>query len=171
MIACIDVGYDEDSATAACVYIANWREEVPHTETVVCVKNIEDYQPGNFYLRELPCVMAVLERLSVSLSCIVIDGYVWLDSNEQPGLGARLYKALSGSVPVIGVAKSAFRGSEHAVALRRGKSKRPLFITSVGIASAQAVINIGAMHGGNRIPTILARVDKLSRRREKLGPP
>lgn len=114
--------------------------------------------------------MAVLERLTLSLSCIVIDGYVWLDGNHQPGLGARLYDALNGSVPVIGVAKSSFRGSEHAVSLRRGKSKRPLFITSVGIASAQAVINIGAMHGDNRIPTILARVDKLSRRRQKLGP-
>ncbi len=165
MIACIDVGYDEDSAKAACVCIENWRDKVSHSETVVCIKNIEDYQPGNFYLRELPCVMAVLQRLTVSLSCIVIDGYVWLDSNNQPGLGARLYEALSGRVPVIGVAKSAFRGSEHAVPLCRGKSKRPLFITSVGIANAQAVINIASMHGANRIPTILARVDSLSRRR------
>lgn len=165
MIACIDVGYDEDSAKAACVCISNWREKEPHSETVVCVKNIEEYQPGNFYLRELPCVMAVLQRITESLSCIVIDGYVWLDSNSQPGLGARLYDALSGSVPVVGVAKSAFRGSEYAVPLHRGKSKRPLFITSVGIASAQAVLNIAAMHGDNRIPTILARVDTLSRRR------
>ncbi len=166
MIACIDVGYDEDSARAACVCIENWRDKESHSETVACIKNIEDYQPGNFYLRELPCVMVVLQRLTVSLSCIVIDGYVWLDSNNQPGLGARLYEALSGRVPVIGVAKSAFRGSEHAVPLCRGKSKRPLFITSVGIANAQAVINIASMHGANRIPAILARVDSLSRRRK-----
>jgi deoxyribonuclease V len=165
MIACIDVGYDEDAAVAACVCIQGWRDHEPLTEFKVCIPTIQDYEPGKFYLRELPCVMAVLEQLATPPSCIVIDGYVWLDANNLPGLGARLHDRLNGSVPVIGVAKSTFRGSEHAATLCRGKSKRPLFITSVGIAKAQAVINIGAMHGANRIPTMLARADRLSRSR------
>lgn len=165
MIACVDVAYNADSATAACVCIEDWRDHKPTTEVVVHIKGIEVYQPGNFYLRELPCITAVLERLTTQLSYIVIDGYVWLDCNNLPGLGARLYEKLDGNVPVIGVAKSAFRGSEHAVSLRRGTSKRPLFITAVGIDTTQAVINIGAMHGSSRIPTVLTRVDQLSRSR------
>jgi deoxyribonuclease V len=45
--------------------------------------------PGQFYLRELPPMMAVLATAG-KLGLLVIDGYVDLDPDGRPGLGARL---------------------------------------------------------------------------------
>ena len=125
---------------------------------------MKDYQPGEFYRRELPCIQAVLEKLKQPPTCIVVDGYVWLDGNHRPGLGGHLYKALDHEVPVIGVAKNPFKDTDHAKELRRGKSNRPLYITAVGVPIAQAVDSIGTMHGPHRLPTILRLADHLSRR-------
>ena len=163
MIACVDVGYSDAAARAACVAIAHWRDGEPAASHVEIVKDVQEYQPGEFYRRELPCIEAVLAKLDCSLDCIVVDGYVWLDEEKRKGLGAHLYDALAQSVPVIGVAKNAFKGSGHATELRRGGSSRPLYVTAVGIPIAQAVLNIGAMHGNHRFPTVLKHVDMLSR--------
>ena len=169
-IACIDVGYTESeskptTAIAACVIINDWRDTAPASEHVVRVDEVQDYQPGEFYRRELPCIHAVLLELSSPPSYIVVDGYVWLNDENQPGLGAYLYRSLGNEIPVVGVAKNPIKRSEFATELRRGSSVRPLYITSVGIPIAQAVINIAAMHGPHRFPTILKRVDQMSRRR------
>ncbi len=40
-----------------------------------------------FYLRELPWIQAVLAKLDDPPEVIVVDGYVWLDEQESPGLG------------------------------------------------------------------------------------
>ena len=109
MIACLDVGYEAAAARAACVVIGNWAAAKPLTELVTEIHDVQDYEPGQFYRRELPCIQAVLEELPRTPSCIVVDGYVWLDSSQRPGLGAHLYDALEQQVPVIGVAKSSFR--------------------------------------------------------------
>ena len=105
----------------------------------------------------------MLDKLNQPATCIVVDGYVWLDGNHRPGLGAQLYEVLNCEVPVIGVAKNPFKETDHATELRRGKSDRPLYITAVGLPVAQAVVNIGVMHGPYRLPAILKRVDQLSR--------
>ena len=162
-IACLDVGYMEAAARAACVVIDDWRASRPVGEHVAMIHEVKDYQPGEFYRRELPCIQAVLKELKQPPTCIVVDGYVWLDGGQRPGLGAHLYKTLDGRVPIIGVAKNPFKGTDHATELERGGSDRPLYITAVGIPIAEAVDNIGAMHGPHRIPTILRRVDQLSR--------
>ena len=163
MIACVDVGYTKTVARAACVVINNWRASHPIAEHVAKIYEAKDYQPGAFYRRELPCIQAVLDKLNQPPTCIVVDGYVWLDGNHRPGLGAQLYEALNCEVPVIGVAKNPFKETDHATELRPGKSDRPLYITAVGLPVAQAVVNIGAMHGPYLLPTILKRVDQLSR--------
>ena len=62
--------------------------------------------PGEFYLRELPPLRAVLEDLS-GLGLLVVDGYADLDPSGRPGLGARAHAEFG--LPVIGVAKSRFR--------------------------------------------------------------
>jgi deoxyribonuclease V len=66
------------------------------------------------------------------IKIIVIDGYVFLDSANRPGLGAHIHGALGGSIPIIGVAESAFRGSAHALRVYRGGGTRPLCIASLG---------------------------------------
>ncbi len=167
-IACIDVGYNESetrptAAIAACVVINDWRDSLAASEHVVHLHEIRDYQPGLFYLRELPCIEAVLAELSQPPAHIVVDGYVWLDDQNHAGLGAHLYESLIRTVPVIGVAKNPFKRSLHATELYRGGSTRPLFITAVGIPTADAASNISSMHGQHRLPSILKRVDRLSR--------
>ncbi|MCM2371915.1 endonuclease V [Aporhodopirellula aestuarii] len=167
-IACIDVGYTESeskptTAIAACVVINDWRDSHSASEYTLRIRNVRDYEPGQFYRRELPCIEAVLTKLPQLPRCIVVDGYVWLDDEDHPGLGAYLYRFLNECIPVIGVAKNPFKHSTHATHLRRGGSARPLYITAVGIPIAQAVHNIAAMHGPHRFPSILRRVDRLSR--------
>lgn len=163
MIACLDVGYGDLVARAACVTIRNWRDSRSAAEYVAKMCDVQDYEPGEFYRRELPCIHAVLEKLKQTPTCIVVDGYVWLSGDNRPGLGAHLYESLERNVPVIGVAKNPFKDTDHATELRRGASARPLYITAVGLPIAQAVVNIGAMHGPHRMPTVLKRVDQLSR--------
>ena len=163
MIACLDVGYSDTAALAACVVIDNWRASRPAAQYVAKIYDVKEYQPGEFFRRELPCIQAVLDKLKLPPKCIVIDGYVWLDQNHNPGLGAHLYETMHCKVPVIGVAKNPFKDRDHATELRRGKSDRPLFITAIGIPISQAVVNIRAMHGPHRLPTILKLADQLSR--------
>jgi Endonuclease V len=64
---------------------------------------VPPYRPGEFYLRELPPLRAVLDGLS-GLGLLVVDGYADLDPDGRPGLGAHAHAEFG--IPVIGVAKS-----------------------------------------------------------------
>ena len=98
------------------------------------------------------------------LHTVVVDGHVWLGANEsRPGLGAHLYRALGASIAVVGVAKNSFAGNQ-AIAVLRGQSKRPLYVTAAGTDVADAADAVRAMHGAHRIPTLLHQVDRLARR-------
>jgi deoxyribonuclease V len=162
VIAFTDVHYSQDSARAACVLAHAWTDEAPRGSVSVRVAPIAPYEPGAFFKRELPCLLAVLEA-SPKVSHVVIDGYVWLDTKDTPGLGAHLHAALGGSIPVIGIAKTAYRGSEMATRVLRPGSAKPLFVTSIGIERELAVESVKRLHGEHRIPTLLRLVDQLSR--------
>lgn len=164
-VAIVDVQYGESDATAACVVARSFSDEKPCEERVAVVSPINPYKPGAFFERELPCILAVLSRVQTAYRCIVIDGYVELDERGTAGLGGHLHAHLQGAVPVVGVAKTAFRGSGFAKEVLRGKSKHPLFVTARGVDVAQAAALLQAMHGEHRIPTLLKRVDQLARRR------
>jgi deoxyribonuclease V len=169
--ACIDVGYRDGGAVAACVLFERWEDAEPAGEATAGIARVEPYEPGAFYKRELPCLLAVLERLRAPLRAIVraplraivIDGYVWL-ARDRPGLGAHLHEALGGRTPVVGVAKTAFRGNTEAIPVRRGQSARLLYVTAAGMPASEAAERVRTMHGRSRIPTLLAYVDRLSRR-------
>lgn len=163
MIACIDVFYKDDSARAACVTFQEWEDSAPLGEYVMDIDRVEPYVPGQFYRRELPCVLAILAEVGTEPEIVIIDGYVWLDENQKKGLGGYLYEALKQTVPVIGVAKTRFATATRAVEIFRGSSDRPLFVTSAGIDPTTAADCVRRMHGGNRIPALLKRVDRLSR--------
>ncbi|WP_208722404.1 endonuclease V [Amycolatopsis thermoflava] len=66
-------------------------------------------------------------------------------------------------VPVIGVAKTAFRSATHAIPVLRGKSVRPLQVTAIGLAPDEAARIVRTMAGPHRLPDALRRVDRLSR--------
>ena len=161
----IDVGYYENGATAAGVLFKNWDDAKPEKEIRAKITEIAPYEPGQFYKRELPCIEQLLKLVSVDLDTIVVDAFVWLsdDPNEpRPGLGAHLFETLEQKTVVIGLAKTEFAGS-GSTQLLRGTSKRPLFVTAVGMKKEAATERIRTMHGKNRIPTLLKQVDTLSR--------
>jgi len=163
MLCCLDVDYRSDSVVAAAVCFDDWTSEFPTRQySVTSNSPPEPYEPGNFYRRELPYLLAVFAQVGEQPATILIDGFVWLGT-DQAGLGAHLYEALGSRSAVVGVAKRPFRDSSVGAPLLRGTSTRPLYVTSVGISLADAVAGVKAMHGPHRIPTLLKRVDRLCR--------
>ena len=174
MFVCTDVDYragpDDGavaSARAAALLFTAWSAAAPVREWVERVDAVEPYVPGEFFRRELPCLLAVLQRTEHlaggRLGAVVIDGYVTLDAAGTPGLGAHLYQALGREVAVVGVAKTTYRGSPHAAEVCRGGSTSPLYVTAAGIDLAEAARAIQTMAGSHRLPTLLKRVDQLCR--------
>ena len=165
VLACIDVDYRSESgpAVSACLLFRSWLDPEPTAERVAVVDRIAPYKPGSFYLRELPCALAVLELVPEPLEAVVVDGYVWLDGDGRQGMGAHLYETLGRRVPVVGVAKNPFKGSEHAEPVLRGRSEKPLFVTAAGMDPVEAAGQVRTMHGAFRVPTLLRRVDRLCR--------
>jgi deoxyribonuclease V len=155
-LACADVDYRADETVAACLRFSSFEAVEPSSRQVLFLPPAAPYEPGRFYLRELPPLLAVLQG---PLDLVVIDGYVWLGP-ERPGLGAHLHEALG--VPVLGVAKTAFQGAA-AVPVLRGESRRPLFVTAAGVDVNEAAAWVRGMHGAHRVPTLLKQVDRLCR--------
>jgi deoxyribonuclease V len=91
----------------------------------------------------------------------VVDGYADLDPGGRPGLGA--YAHAEFGIPVIGVAKTAFRAASHAVPVLRGTSARPLFVTSAGMPRDAAAQLVRQMSGQHRLPDAIRRADTLAR--------
>jgi deoxyribonuclease V len=160
VIVAIDVDYREKEAVAACVGFRAWADAASAFERVVRVEGeAAAYEPGKLFMRELPFVLAALKALDDAPAVVVVDGYVMLGATKR-GLGAHLYDAIA--KPVVGVAKNEFIGAP-AERVVRGSSKKPLFVTAIGMTASEAAVAIGSMHGPHRIPTMLARADALCR--------
>jgi deoxyribonuclease V len=161
-VAC-DVQYAGDAGYAAGVGFDNLADTTPSHIAHAVVRPVADYKPGAFYLRELPCLLALLRAAESMPAVIFVDGYVWL-AGQQPALGARLHDALNKAVAVIGVAKSSLRiaGESHPLS-RFGL--RPIYISAVGLELDTAVEMVSAMHGVGRLPTMLQRADAEARAR------
>lgn len=163
MIAAMDVCYRNGLAVAACVIFEEWTSKESVAELQERMAEIQPYQSGRFYKRELPCLLALWNHVRTRIEAVIIDGYVWLGPENSPGLGAHLHRALGKEAAVIGVAKTPFKGAPNAQRVLRGTSRRPLYVTAAGIDPHVAAKNIERMHGPHRIPTILKRVDRLCR--------
>lgn len=162
LILALDAHYRQDnSGRVAAVAIHDWTDSRPAAEYYTEITHAEPYRPGQFYLRELPGLMEMIEKVGEKPDMIVVDGYAWLGKGK-PGLGARLWKALGYSVPVIGVAKSPFKGAP-ALEVEHGGSWRHLYVTAAGIDEKKAAAAISSMYGAHFMPEILRRVDRLSR--------
>ncbi len=164
MLAILDAAYGDDASVAGCVTAAAWESadllgEYTHRDGPAA-----DYQPGEFYRRELPLLMSVLGMLPRKPDAIVIDGYVWLGVEDRKGLGAHLHEALGGKTAIIGIAKTKFHGASYwAADVRRGASESPLYVTAAGIRLDEAAAAVKRMHGAHRIPTLVGRADRLAR--------
>jgi len=163
MFAAADVHYPSSGgARAALVLACDAAFSTIVSENTVLVEHVASYQPGEFYRRELPPLRAVLGGVN-DLELLIIDGYVTLDPDGRPGLGA--YAHAEFGVPVIGVAKTRFAPAVHAVPVLRGSATRPLYVTSAGITPAEAASLVAAMSGKFRLPDALRRVDAVARGR------
>lgn len=158
---CFDVYYYEKYARACCIVFTKDNERII-SEYIEVIEGIEDYVSGQFYKRELPCILKVLGKVKENIDIIITDSFVWVDRDKK-GLGAHLYETLKSKVPVIGVAKSYLKGSTDYMEVYRGKSNNPLYISSIGIDQEYSAKLIENLKGDFRIPDILKRVDKLSR--------
>ncbi|WP_246236341.1 endonuclease V [Flavobacterium ajazii] len=165
VILAFDTYYFDGKAKTVCIEFNQWNQSENykiHTETI---ENVEEYIPGEFYRRELPCILSLLNQIGLQkIDAIIVDGFVYLDDNKKHGLGGYLYEKLGKNIPIIGVAKTNFAAiNKDKKALLRGDSQKPLFITSIGIDLEDAFEKIESMAGEFRIPTLLKELDRLTK--------
>ncbi len=159
----VDVQYQNGCGYVAGVLFEHWDAQVPSATCAHVQAGVAEYVPGQFYQRELPCILGLLATMEHLPATIVIDGFVFLDGHERPGLGKHLNDALDGKVAVIGVAKSAFHGIGDAHRVLRPGSAKPLFVTCIGTELEVAKAQLLAMHGPHRMPVLLKLADQLCR--------
>lgn len=159
--AAVDVHYPpEGGARAALVVASDPGFAAIVEERTADLPEVEPYRPGAFFDRELPALRAVLAG-TAPVDLLLVDGYVDLDPDGRPGLGAHVHAEVG--VPVVGVAKTAFRGATHAVPVLRGASRKPLYVTAAGLDVDDAAGLVLHLAGDHRIPDALRRVDALAR--------
>lgn len=165
MILAFDTYYFEDKAKTVAIQFTDWTDESVTQVYEETITGIDEYTPGEFYKRELPCILSLLKQIDLSeCKTIVIDGFVVLDDDDHIGLGGYLYNRLNQTIPIIGVAKNDFiKIQTNKRAVYRGESKKPLFITAKGIDLDIAANSIKQMHGPYRFPDLLKHVDSLGR--------
>jgi deoxyribonuclease V len=119
----VDVHYlGTGGVRAAAVLAADATFACVQAERAAVVTWVPSYRPGEFYLRELPPLRAVLDDLS-GLGLLVVDGYADLDPGGRPGLGAHAHAEFG--IPVIGVAKSRFLRQPAQPPRRQHRGDRP----------------------------------------------
>ncbi|MET9074580.1 endonuclease V [Streptomyces sp. NPDC004232] len=177
----VDVAYDDDLdlvAAAAVVLDAATLEVVAEATAVGRVSF--PYVPGLLAFREIPTVLAALDRLPCPPGLVVCDGY-GLAHPRRFGLASHL-GVLTG-LPVVGVAKNPFtftydepapaRGASAALlagteevgrALRTRDGVKPVFV-SVGhrVSLDNAVAHTLALTPRYRLPETTRRADALCR--------
>ncbi len=173
MILAFDTYYFENKAKTICVAFENWTDEKPKQVFTSMLEGIEEYEPGAFYKRELPCIIDALMKINaqyaaenseLNIEMIVIDGFVVLNDEGKLGLGGYLFEHLARKIPIIGVAKTNFAQLDQLKRpLLRGGSQRPLFITALGIDIIEATEYVNRMHGEFRMPTLLKLMDTLTK--------
>ncbi|MGE0550721.1 MAG: endonuclease V [Kofleriaceae bacterium] len=171
VIVCLDVAYGDQEVITACVGFSNWPASDPSYERATRrFGEPPAYKAGELYRRELPYLLDAIAALNAAPSLIIVDGYVWL-ARGVPGLGAKLYAELGGRIPVVGIAKRSFRGNDVAMPVYRSTSKQPLFVTTTESNLLAVAANVTRMHGDHRVPTLLRRVDQLTRGIQTGGQP
>lgn len=164
MVLAIDVYYRDTIAKVVGI-LFDWKDNEPIECFTTYIKNVEEYQSGQFYKRELPCILELLKGIDIkNLECIIVDGHVYIDNDKNFGLGGYLYQSLGKQLPIIGVAKKSFFNTEGvSFPVCRGTSDNPLFVSSIGVDVEIATENVKNMSGEYRMPTLLKKLDRLTK--------
>ncbi|KUJ55406.1 endonuclease V [Chryseobacterium aquaticum] len=165
MIYAFDTYYYEDFAKTVCIAFEDWLSGVEKEIFTEKTEIISDYESGAFYKRELPCILSLLAKIKLhDNDIIIVDGFVTLNNDGKMGLGGYLFEALEKKIPIIGIAKNNFSSpDDKRRAVLRGESKTPLHLTAMGINVDDIKIKLEEMHGNYRIPTLLKKLDQLTR--------
>jgi deoxyribonuclease V len=165
MIYAFDTYYYEDFAKTVCIAFEDWSSEQEKEIYNEKTKITAEYESGAFYKRELPCILSLLKDIQLkSNDIIIVDGYVTLNDEGKIGLGGYLFEALNRKFPVIGIAKNGFSSPDSKRReVFRGESKTPLFLTSIGIDVDEVQKKVEKMHGHFRFPSLLKKLDQLTR--------
>lgn len=165
MILAFDTYYFDNKAKTVCLEFEDWSENKNFRIHTEIIDNVEEYIPGEFYKRELPCIISLLNQINLkNVDAIIVDGFVYLDDDKKYGLGGHLYEKLNKEIPIIGVAKTNFASIEkNKKPLLRGSSIKPLFITSIGMELEDAFHKIESMAGEFRMPILLKQLDRLTK--------
>lgn len=164
MILAIDVKYNETTRIAKAVgLLFNWLDDKPIKIIEVFVHDVQDYIPGKFYKRELPCIKKVIDKVELSnIDAIIVDGHVFISNEKEFGLGAYTYEEYNRKIPVIGIAKTPFYKNKDTVKdVFRGDSKKPLYVSVIGEKNIEDIKEkIIQMKGSYRIPKLLKELDR-----------
>ncbi|MEE1946220.1 endonuclease V [Pedobacter sp. KR3-3] len=165
MILAFDTYYFDDKGKTVCVAFEDWSASEKFEVYTETLENIAEYESGAFYKRELPCILSLLSKIDCqTVEAIIVDGFVYLDDENKPGLGAYLFESLHKNIPVIGVAKSNFATlQKNKRALLRGESQKPIFITAIGMELDKAAEQIRQLSGPYRMPSILKALDRFTK--------
>ncbi|HNW29466.1 MAG TPA: endonuclease V [Spirochaetota bacterium] len=166
MILAFDTYYHENKAKTVCFCFDAMGDDEPVTIYTDIAEGIEEYEPGSFLKRELPCIIRLLEKYNpAGIDLVLVDGFVVLDDDGKIGLGGHLYEYLGKKIPVIGVAKTNYPGVMTLKReIYRGTSRNPLYITALGIDLDKAGGMIQGMGGRDRIPALLKKLDTMTRK-------
>lgn len=165
MILAFDSYYFDDKAKTVSISFGDWHDEYALQIKEETLRGVASYEPGAFYKRELPCILSLLKQWDLAVvDTIIIDGYVVLDDDGSLGLGGYLYEELKKSIPIIGVAKTKYqKNNNNVIEVKRGISANPLNISALGIGMVKAAKLIESMHGIHRMPTLLQKLDSLTK--------
>ncbi|MCF3102651.1 endonuclease V [Streptomyces roseoverticillatus] len=178
----VDVAYDDERDVVVAAAVALDTATLQVVEEATAVGRVAfPYVPGLLAFREIPTVLAALERLRVTPGLVVCDGY-GLAHPRRFGLASHL--GVVTGLPTIGVAKNPFtfrheapgpdRGDtsplldgdeEVGRALRTRPGVKPVFVsvghrTSLGNATAHTL----ALAPAYRLPETTRAADALCRR-------
>lgn len=107
-IAACDVGFEDDgNTTRAAVVLVNWPEMKMLDSHLARIPTRMPYIPGLLSFRELPAVLAALEKLDATPDLILVDGQ-GIAHPRRLGIAAHL--GVVTGLPAIGVGKSRLTG-------------------------------------------------------------
>ena len=96
----VDTYYSSGKAYTVGVVFSSWSQKYPDQIISTESEIEEDYIPGEFYKRELPCIMNLISG-AINLQyfdTIIVDGFVMLPGDKK-GLGAKLWDLVKDKFP------------------------------------------------------------------------
>ncbi len=175
MIIALDSYYKYDICNTSLVLFNSVEDDTPIYTDTIYTNVTSEYIPGQFYKRELPGIIQILNKFKNEhndwwndVALIILDSFIMLKAEGKiwEGLGQHLKNDYlkDDNKFIIGVAKTNFgECNEISEIVYRGESKTPLYVQSINSNYVAALI-IKQMHGKYRIPTMLKLVDSLSRK-------